>query len=42
VLWSVAQSTVALIAALRLVTLTRVAPVAATGEVPSASPRQPT
>jgi O-antigen/teichoic acid export membrane protein len=42
VLWSVDQSAVALIAAVRLVTLARVAPAAATGEVPSATPGQPT
>jgi O-antigen/teichoic acid export membrane protein len=41
VLWSVDQSAVALIAAVRLVTLARVPP-AATGEVPSATPGQPT
>ncbi|MCU1548355.1 MAG: glycosyltransferase [Arthrobacter sp.] len=41
VLWSVSQSTVALIAALRMVALTRVLTAAATGKVPSPARRQP-
>jgi glycosyltransferase involved in cell wall biosynthesis/O-antigen/teichoic acid export membrane protein len=40
-LWSVAQATAALIAALRIVALTRVAPAGASGELPSAAPGQP-
>jgi hypothetical protein len=40
-LWSVAQATAALIAALRIVALTRVAPAGASGELPSAAPGHP-
>ncbi|GAA2137884.1 glycosyltransferase [Arthrobacter humicola] len=42
VLWAVAQATASVIAARRLVTLTRVKPAATAGEIPSAARHQPT